>query len=52
MAVFDGRSHKIIQWIHDIELPVKDEHWSNRTMSLGEVAEFLGQIRQAKKRVK
>lgn len=55
VGVFDGRNHKLIEWINDIAqeegtTPVKDEHWSNHAMSLEDVAVFLGQIRQAKKR--
>jgi hypothetical protein len=52
--VFDCRNHKLIEWIDGIAqeegTPVKDEHWSNHAMSLEDVAMFLGQIRQAKKR--
>jgi hypothetical protein len=54
VGVFDGRSHKIIQWIDDIAqedgIPVRDENWSSRSMSLSDVAALLGQIRQARKR--
>ncbi|MGC2224656.1 MAG: hypothetical protein WA624_21015 [Methylocella sp.] len=55
VGVFDGRNHKLIKWIDDIAqeeeaIHVKDEHWSNHAMSLEDVAVFLGQIRQAKKR--
>lgn len=53
-GVFDGRSHKLIQWIDEIAqedgIPVRDEHWSDRTMMIDDVATFLGQIRAAKKR--
>ena len=52
-GVFDGRSHKLIQWIDEIAqddgIPVKHEHWSNRAMTIDGVAAFLGQIRAAKK---
>jgi len=54
VGVFDGRSHKIIQWIDNIAqadgIPVRDENWSRRSMSLSQVAALLGQIRQARKR--
>ncbi|SRR6266849_7097093 len=54
LGVFDGRTHKPIEWIEEIaeekeEMPVKDEHWSSRSMTLNEVARFLGQIRRSKR---
>jgi hypothetical protein len=51
--VFDGRSHRSIQWIdemaQEVGVPVRDEHWSNRSMTIDDVAAFLGQIRAVKK---
>src|SRR5271166_1905243 len=53
VGVFDGRSHKRIQWIDEIAqedgVPVKEGHWSNRSMTIDEVSTFVGQIRKAKK---
>jgi hypothetical protein len=51
--VFDGRSHKSIQWIDEVAqadgIPVEAEHWSNRAMTIDDVAAFLGQIRAAER---
>jgi hypothetical protein len=53
-GVFDGRSHRSIEWIDEVaqekeEVPVRDEHWSNRSMTIDDVKAFLGRIRAAKK---
>jgi hypothetical protein len=54
VGVFDGRNHKMIKWIDDIAqengIPVQDEHWSCRVMSLDDAAALLGTIRKAKGR--
>jgi hypothetical protein len=54
LHVFDGRSHKLIPWIDEVApengIPLKDEHWSTRVITIDQVAAFLGQIRAAKKR--
>jgi hypothetical protein len=52
-GAFDGRNHKIIDWIEEAgQLDgsvLKNEHWSTRSMSIRDVAAFLGQIRNFKK---
>ena len=52
-GVFDGRSHKLIPWIDDVAqdngVPIRYEHWSSRSMTIENVATFLGQIRAVKK---
>ena len=54
LHVFDGRSHKLIPWIDEVApengIPLKDEHWSTRVITIDQVAAFLGQIRVANKR--
>lgn len=53
VGIFDGRNHKLIEWIDDIAqedgIPVKDEHWSNRSMTIDDLTALLGEIRAIKK---
>lgn len=54
VGVFDGRSHKLIEWIDNVAqedgIPVHDSHWSNRAMTIDDVSMFLGRIRGTKRR--
>jgi len=53
VGVFDGRRHKLIEWIDEIAqedgIQIKDGHWSTRSMTVDDVSAFLGQIRATKK---
>lgn len=52
-GAFDGRSHKLIRWIDDSSQEdgsvLQANHWSTRSMTIDEVATYLGQIRGFKK---
>jgi hypothetical protein len=49
-GAFDGRSHKLIDWIDEASQSegsiLWDEHWSTNPMGIGDVTAFLAYIRR------